>query len=307
MKHRATSTSRHGRHSVLGQGLRRPPTMERGLHRAPTFGGGAHRAPIELQVGQTATAAVFGVAAAAVALGSASAAAPAQNDENEAPLLDAASNNTDDLQDALAARESDAASRGDERAEAPNPAAQVKTQAGRALTKPVAKPATIKPVTAKTTAKTPRPVAKAAKPAVRTVRARTVNRGYAHPMPGAAVTSCFGQRWGTLHAGIDFAKPSGTPIQSVKAGRVVAAGWNYGGYGISVMVKHDDGYLTHYAHMSRKAVQAGQRVAAGQTLGYEGSTGDSTGPHLHFEVHKGMWNQVNPTGWLRARGVNISC
>jgi murein DD-endopeptidase MepM/ murein hydrolase activator NlpD len=57
--------------------------------------------------------------------------------------------------------------------------------------------------------------------------------------------------------------------------------------------------------MNRADVQVGDKVAAGDTIGREGSTGDSTGPHLHFEVHKGLWNQINPAPWMRARGVNL--
>lgn len=127
------------------------------------------------------------------------------------------------------------------------------------------------------------------------------------PMPGAQVTSCFGQRWGVQHAGVDLAEPAGTPIRAVGPGTVFSTGWAYSGYGISVVVDHHNGYFTHYAHMSRDAVQVGQQVKAGDLLGYEGSTGDSTGPHLHFEVHQGMWNQIEPSAWLKARGVPIAC
>ncbi|NUT35530.1 MAG: M23 family metallopeptidase [Hamadaea sp.] len=126
-------------------------------------------------------------------------------------------------------------------------------------------------------------------------------------MSGASVTSCYGQRWGVLHAGIDFAAAENTPIKAVAAGTVVNAGWAFSGYGISVVVDHGNGYLTHYAHMNKTAVSVGQKVKAGTVLGYEGSTGDSTGPHLHFEVHQGMWNQINPAGWLKARGLATSC
>ena len=131
---------------------------------------------------------------------------------------------------------------------------------------------------------------------------------WVNPMPHGAVTSCYGPRWGTMHAGIDLAADAGEPIQSVGAGEVVAAGWVFSGYGISVVVDHGNGYLTHYAHMNKTAVKVGQKVRAGTVLGYEGSTGDSTGPHLHFEVHKGsMWNQVDPAPWLKARGINTGC
>ncbi|MGC4809683.1 M23 family metallopeptidase [Micromonospora sp. DT228] len=127
------------------------------------------------------------------------------------------------------------------------------------------------------------------------------------PMPGAAVTSCYGQRWGTLHAGIDLALPSGTPIRAAAAGTVTQAGDAADGYGNSVFIDHGNGYLTHYAHQSRIAVTVGQAVKAGQVIGYEGATGDATGPHLHFEVHQGMWNQIDPAPFMRARGVDLGC
>ncbi|MFC8301053.1 peptidoglycan DD-metalloendopeptidase family protein [Micromonospora orduensis] len=127
------------------------------------------------------------------------------------------------------------------------------------------------------------------------------------PMPGASVTSCYGQRWGTLHAGIDLALPSGTPIHAAAAGTVTQAGDAADGYGNSVFIDHGNGYLTHYAHQSRIAVTVGQKVKAGQVIGYEGATGDATGPHLHFEVHQGMWNQIDPAPYMRARGVDLGC
>lgn len=128
---------------------------------------------------------------------------------------------------------------------------------------------------------------------------------WVHPMPGAATTSCFGPRWGVMHAGVDLAAPPGTPILAVGDGVVTHAGWVFSGYGISVVVEHPDGYYTHYAHASEAKVSPGDRVEAGDVIALEGSTGDSTGPHLHFEVHKGMWNQVEPTEWLSNRGVHI--
>ena len=98
-------------------------------------------------------------------------------------------------------------------------------------------------------------------------------------------TSCGGrppsQRF---HTGIDLAAPAGTPIYAAKAGRVEVAGWSSVGYGFHVVLDHGGGLETLYAHMSRIAVRAGQWVEAGQVIGYVGSTGWSTGPHLHFEV-----------------------
>ncbi|MBQ0896402.1 M23 family metallopeptidase [Micromonospora sp. U56] len=128
------------------------------------------------------------------------------------------------------------------------------------------------------------------------------------PMTGAEITSCYGQRWDTLHAGIDFAMPAGTPVRAAFGGTVEKAGDVGDGYGISVVVNHGNGYLTHYAHLSTAKVGVGEKVGAGEPLGLEGSTGDSTGPHLHFEVHQGqMWNQIDPAPFLRARGINVGC
>jgi len=89
----------------------------------------------------------------------------------------------------------------------------------------------------------------------------------------------------TGHRAIDYAAPTGTPIRSVGDGTIVRAGWN-GGYGRFVSVRHNGTYTTNYAHMSRIAVSYGQKVTQGQTIGYVGSTGFSTGPHLHYEMVK---------------------
>jgi hypothetical protein len=143
------------------------------------------------------------------------------------------------------------------------------------------------------------------KPRPRPIAPAVVGR-WVNPLPEATVTSCFGQRWGRLHAGVDLAAPDGTRIMSAGAGVIVRAGVE-SGYGNAVLVDHGDGYLTHYGHMSVLAVTPGQPVAAGEQLGNEGSTGHSTGPHLHFEVHQGTYgNRIEPTGWLRAHGVTIT-
>jgi murein DD-endopeptidase MepM/ murein hydrolase activator NlpD len=127
------------------------------------------------------------------------------------------------------------------------------------------------------------------------------------PMPGTELSSCYGPRWGTMHQGIDFAGKENAPIFAMGNGTVFAAGWNYTGYGISVVIDHHNGYLSHYAHMNKTNVSAGQEVHPGDLIGWEGSTGDSTGPHLHFEVHHGMWNQIDPAPWLRDHGAQIGC
>jgi len=131
---------------------------------------------------------------------------------------------------------------------------------------------------------------------------------WVNPMPAGSTTSCYGSRWGSLHAGVDLAAPANTPVRAAGAGTVVDAGWISSGYGISVVVDHGNGYLTHYAHLNSNSVGVGTRVAAGEVIGREGSTGDSSGPHLHFEVHQGgMWNQIDPAPFMRERGVSLGC
>ncbi|ATO16484.1 peptidase M23 [Micromonospora sp. WMMA2032] len=172
----------------------------------------------------------------------------------------------------------------------------------------------VSPVTPSATPASPSPSPSAATPKPRkTAKPKPKKKaapkpGWVIPMKGAEITSCYGPRWGTLHAGIDFAMPAGTPIRAAAAGTVVKAGDVGDGYGNSVFVDHHNGYLTHYAHQSRLLVDVGDKVKAGQVIGYEGATGDATGPHLHFEVHKGaMWNQIDPAPFLRARGVDVAC
>jgi murein DD-endopeptidase MepM/ murein hydrolase activator NlpD len=103
----------------------------------------------------------------------------------------------------------------------------------------------------------------------------------------------FGYPGGRRHDGIDFPAPYGTPVGAAGVGTVISAGWNSGGYGNLVIVQHRLGYQTYYAHLSRFAVHSGSSVAGGVRIGYVGSTGHSTGPHLHFEVrHNGV--PINP-------------
>lgn len=122
-------------------------------------------------------------------------------------------------------------------------------------------------------------------------------KGFIWPAKGA-LTSGYGWRWGRMHKGIDIAAPIGTPIVAAAPGVVVKAGWNSGGYGNLVDIKHADGTLTRYAHNKRILVQAGQQVQQGQQISEMGSTGFSTGPHLHFEVHALGKKAVNPIAYL---------
>ena len=102
------------------------------------------------------------------------------------------------------------------------------------------------------------------------------------------------------HGGIDIAAPSGTPVAAAKGGTVGFAGWN-GAYGYTVFLDHPDGSQTRYAHLSAWYVEPGARVLQGETLGLVGSTGASTGPHLHFEIRLGGV-AVNPLPLLQAAG-----
>lgn len=122
--------------------------------------------------------------------------------------------------------------------------------------------------------------------------------GYIWPARGV-LTSGYGWRWGRMHRGIDVAGPVGTPIFAAAPGVVVRSGWNSGGYGKLVDIRHADGSLTRYAHNSRLLVEAGQQVRQGQQIAEMGSTGYSTGPHLHFEIHLPDRGAVNPMAHLQ--------
>lgn len=109
------------------------------------------------------------------------------------------------------------------------------------------------------------------------------------PLASAALSSRFGARYHPIlggwrqHSGVDLAAATGTPVVVPSPGVVVAAQW-WGGYGLFVAIDHGKGMQTRYGHLSQLAVYHGQQVAAGQVLGYVGSTGNSTGPHLHYEM-----------------------
>lgn len=110
------------------------------------------------------------------------------------------------------------------------------------------------------------------------------------------ISSEYGPRWGKQHTGVDFAANYGTQIYSWKSGTITFAGWS-GGYGKFIEVDHCDGTVSCYAHCSSLAVSVGQQVSAGQVIGYVGSTGNSTGNHLHFEI-KVNGSFVNPLNYL---------
>lgn len=111
------------------------------------------------------------------------------------------------------------------------------------------------------------------------------------------ISSRFGQRWGRMHEGLDIAVFTGSAVRASAPGRVEFAGWR-AGYGQLVIIDHGRGIHTRYGHNSRLLVRAGQWVDRGQTIAFSGSTGTSTGPHVHFEVRVNGRPQ-NPLSWLR--------
>lgn len=126
------------------------------------------------------------------------------------------------------------------------------------------------------------------------------------------ITSEFGwrdhpvfRRQKSFHSGIDFGSPTGTPVLAVYSGKVESANWR-GGYGLTVLLEHQKGSLkkkTLYAHLSKILVKKGEIVEPGEVIGHVGSTGYSTGPHLHFELRKlinGEWKAIDPTPYLKA-------
>ena len=123
--------------------------------------------------------------------------------------------------------------------------------------------------------------------------------GYTWPAQGV-VTSGYGWRWGRLHRGLDIAAPIGTPIVAAAAGTVIGSGW-HGGYGNLVKLEHLDGSVTYYAHNNRILVTHGQKVKQGEQIAEMGSTGRSTGSHLHFEVHLRDKRVADPLAFLGAR------
>ncbi|MEM9999472.1 MAG: M23 family metallopeptidase [Pseudomonadota bacterium] len=130
----------------------------------------------------------------------------------------------------------------------------------------------------------------------------------AHPAPGKAITSRYGVRRDPIigkkafHAGIDFRTPTGTPIYATAAGTVTKSG-RHGGYGLMVEVRHANGLSTRYAHLSKIHVRKGAKIDTGEKVGLAGSTGRSTGPHLHYEVRRGD-KATNPMTYLKA-GTNL--
>jgi murein DD-endopeptidase MepM/ murein hydrolase activator NlpD len=143
----------------------------------------------------------------------------------------------------------------------------------------------------------------------RTERQQSKSSGFSAPVPSGVSTPyrASGGSWSSgYHTGVDFRASSGTPVKSVAPGTVVSAGWG-GAYGNEIVIRHNDGRYSQYAHLSALNVRSGQSVSGGQQIGYSGSTGNSTGPHLHFEIRTGpgYGSDIDPLGYLRGNGVPL--
>ncbi|MEV7276727.1 M23 family metallopeptidase [Streptomyces sp. NPDC093111] len=155
--------------------------------------------------------------------------------------------------------------------------------------------------------------AAAAKAQVNTVAAKKAV-SWVKPVSAYTLSASFNQggaMWAHKHSGQDFAVPVGTPVKAAAAGTVVKAGPNGGGdgpaYGNAIVLKHANGTYSQYAHLSKIKVNIGQQVAAGQQIALSGNTGNSSGPHLHFEIRTtpNYGSAVNPAAFLRSHGVSI--
>jgi murein DD-endopeptidase MepM/ murein hydrolase activator NlpD len=129
------------------------------------------------------------------------------------------------------------------------------------------------------------------------------NEVFVRPATGT-FTSGFGARWGVVHYGIDIANAIGTPIYAYSDGVVEDAG-PASGFGLWVVLRHPDGTHTVYGHVNRMFVKVGEQVRAGQEIAEIGNRGESTGPHLHFEVWAPDGAKINPIPWLASRGISV--
>jgi murein DD-endopeptidase MepM/ murein hydrolase activator NlpD len=136
-------------------------------------------------------------------------------------------------------------------------------------------------------------------------RAAALAHRWVKPVSGYTLTSGFGFRWGKMHPAQDLACPVGTPVHALSTGTVVFAGWSNEGYGYLVKIQYWDGTVSWMAHNSRLLVSLGDKVTPGQKVSYSGSTGHSTGPHVHLEIHPGDGSAVPPSTWLAKRGVRL--
>ncbi|MBA0049661.1 M23 family metallopeptidase [Streptomyces sp. AJS327] len=156
----------------------------------------------------------------------------------------------------------------------------------------------------------PRPAGTPDRTSVTDLARASTGLSWSRPLRSPArISQSYGVRGGWAsgyHTGVDLAVPVGTPVRSVGAGRVVFAGRS-GAYGKAVTIRMRDGKYTLFAHLSRIHVRKGQRVRAGTLIGKSGNTGQSSGPHLHFEVRaaRGYGSDIDPRKYLAQRGVRL--
>ncbi|MDQ8707774.1 M23 family metallopeptidase [Streptomyces sp. LHD-70] len=138
--------------------------------------------------------------------------------------------------------------------------------------------------------------------------------GWGNPVKNYTLSASYAQAggmWSSKHSGQDFAVPVGTKVAAVHNGTVVKAGPNGAGdgpaYGNAVVIKHDNGRYSQYAHLSKVGVKIGQKVKTGQEIARSGNTGNSSGPHLHFEIRTAAnyGTAINPASFMRSLGVNF--
>ncbi|MEU5165822.1 transglycosylase family protein [Streptomyces mutomycini] len=175
------------------------------------------------------------------------------------------------------------------------PEAEERDTPGPAASKAAEKPRTSAP---KRTAKPAQAEKKASKPQSGFTAPVSARTGTPYHQAGS---------WSSgYHTGVDFPVPTGTSVKAVASGKVVSAGWA-GAYGYEIVVRHSDGRYSQYAHLSSLLVREGQQVGSGQRIARSGSTGNSTGPHLHFEIRTGpgYGSDIDPLAYLRAGGASV--
>ncbi|MFE2550372.1 transglycosylase family protein [Streptomyces sp. NPDC059355] len=173
-------------------------------------------------------------------------------------------------------------------------------------------PRTAEPVEPNAQKPAPKPAEKPAEkpaPAPASAQQQPASGGFVAPVDAAIGTAYHvaGSSWSSgYHTGVDFPVSTGTSVKAVGPGSVVSAGWA-GAYGYQVVILHTDGRYSQYAHLSALGVKAGQQVSGGQRIGRSGSTGNTSGPHLHFEMRTspGYGSDIDPLKYLRGRGVSI--
>ncbi|MGW0785387.1 peptidoglycan DD-metalloendopeptidase family protein [Streptomyces sp. NPDC002913] len=179
------------------------------------------------------------------------------------------------------------------------------TTAPKQKTAQKAAPKTAAPKTAAPKTATPKQAAKPAQSEKKTAKSST---GLTAPVSARTGTPYHqAGSWSSgYHTGVDFPVPTGTSVKAVASGKVVSAGWA-GAYGYEVVIRHSDGRYSQYAHLSSLHVREGQQVGSGQRIARSGSTGNSTGPHLHFEIRTGpgYGSDIDPLAYLRAGGVSV--